>query len=496
MFSRMEVPRRLSLLLLLAPAMVPGQTAGTVVGIKGPHFIVNGNPTYTAASGFAAADPNLEGTLLNVRTVQAIFDDENYPNGGSRSHPYLSNTLGNIFWDYPDGAWDPERNVREFLAALPDWRRCGLLAFTVNLQGGGPPDGNYGEKITLQPQNNSGFDVHGNLKPAYAARLRRVIAEADRLGMVVIVGFFYFGSNERIEITPDDRYVKEAIRQGCRFLRDLPHRNVLIEINNETNQRSYKHRILQPEGALDAVLLAQETVERRIPVSMSWSGGIMPRGSRGDAALRAVDYIMFHTNGQTPEEVHQSIQAMRRWVGYDRPLIINEDGVSTFNLLAAVQEHVGWGFYDNGLGNYRDGFQNPPVNWKISSPVKWMFFEQVARLTGSTPPPKPAYTADDAPEIEIFGLKPGQVLKEPVWVEAIVRDRHPRWPIKRVEFFIDGKPYSYSNRPPYMLNNQEWWDMVDVPNGNHVLRVAAYDRRGPRFSEVCTLVEIPFTIAK
>ena len=52
----------------------------------------------------------------------------------------------------------------------------------------------------------------------------------------------------------------------------------------------------------------------------------MPRGSRGDAALRAVDYIMFHTNGQTPEEVHQTIAAMRRWTGYERPLIINEDG--------------------------------------------------------------------------------------------------------------------------------------------------------------------------
>ena len=96
------------------------------------------------------------------------------------------------------------------------------MAFTVNLQGGGPPDGNYGEKITLQPHNNSGFDEHGNLKPAYAGRLRRLIAEADRLGMVAIVGFFYFGSNERIEITPDDRYVKEAIRQGCRFLKELP----------------------------------------------------------------------------------------------------------------------------------------------------------------------------------------------------------------------------------------------------------------------------------
>ena len=129
-----------------------------MVGIRGSQFTINGQPSYTPASGFPSANANLAGTLLNVRAVQAIFDDANYPNQGSRLHPYQSNTLGPIFWDYPDGPWDPERNVREFLAALPDWRRCGLLAFTVNLQGGGPPDGNYGERITLQPHNNSGFD--------------------------------------------------------------------------------------------------------------------------------------------------------------------------------------------------------------------------------------------------------------------------------------------------------------------------------------------------
>ena len=490
------MPSAALLACLLAGFAANPALPATVVGIHGYQFTLNGVPTYTAAAGFPAADPNLAGTLLNVRAVQAIFDDANYPRQGSRVHPYQSNTLGDIFWDYPDGSWDPERNVREFLAALPDWRRAGVLAFTVNLQGGGPPDGNYGERISLQPHWNSGFDPHGNLKPAYAERLRRVIAEADRLGMVAIVGFFYFGSNERIEITPDDRYVREAIRQGCAFLKQLPHRNVLIEINNETNATSYKHRILQPEGSLDAVLLAQQTVNREIPVSMSWSGGIMPRGSRGDAALRAVDYVMFHTNGKTPEGVHETIHAMRAWTGHDRPVIINEDGVSTFNLEAAVQEHVSWGYYDNGWGDYRDGFQCPPVNWRISSPVKWLFFEQVARLTGSPAPPKPDYQSNETPEIEVFGLKPGQVLKDKAWVEAIVRDRHPRWPIKRVEFFLDAKPYSYRLSAPYWLNGQEWWDLVGVPAGRHVLRVVAYDMRGPRFAEACSMVEVPFSIEK
>src|ERR1700726_1114738 len=111
----------------------------TVVGIRGPQFTLNGQLTYSAAAGFPRADPNLAGTLLNVRAVQGIFDDANYPQMGSRKNPYRSNTLGDIFWDYPDGPWDAERNVREFLAALPDWRRCGLLAFTPTRRGPAAP---------------------------------------------------------------------------------------------------------------------------------------------------------------------------------------------------------------------------------------------------------------------------------------------------------------------------------------------------------------------
>ena len=52
--------------------------------------------------------------LLNSRMVQGIFDDRN------------PETVKN--WAYPDtGKWDPERNTREFIAAMPDWRRHGLL---------------------------------------------------------------------------------------------------------------------------------------------------------------------------------------------------------------------------------------------------------------------------------------------------------------------------------------------------------------------------------
>ena len=71
--------------LLVAASDLPAQT---VVAIRGTRFTINGELTYTAASGFPRADAKLAGTLLNVRAVQAIFDDSHYPEQGSRNRPY------------------------------------------------------------------------------------------------------------------------------------------------------------------------------------------------------------------------------------------------------------------------------------------------------------------------------------------------------------------------------------------------------------------------
>ena len=473
--------------LILAPLSLAQQTR---VGIRGAQFMVNGKVTYSAEQGFPAAHALIAGTLLNVRAVQAVFEDSQYPGSGSRRNPYATNVMGPVWFDYPDAPFDPERNLREFLSALPQWRKCGVLAFTINLQGGGPVDGNYGENVPMQPHRNMAFEADGTLRPAYLSRVKRVIERADELGMVVLVGLFYQGQNARMEELPNDAAIRRGIVEAVRWLKRQPHRNVMIEIQNEVGVRGYKHRLLTPAGAADALILARDEAAGEFPVSVSWVGGM-----RDERALKAADFILFHTNGRTPEAVHDEIAAMRRLGGYEKPLLINEDGVSTFNLHAAAEEHVGWGFYDQGTNNYMDGFQSPPVNWGVSSLVKWLFFEQVSKLTGSPVPPRPAFNNPEAPQVTVFGLSDGQILTKPVWIEAIVEDRHPRWPIKRVEFFIDAKPYSYRGRAPYLLGNVEFWNPQQLDAGDHVLRVVAFDMRGPRFSETAAMTEIRFRVA-
>src|SRR5215510_15383249 len=94
----------------------------TEVSIRGDAFFINGRPTY---AGRSYNGKRVEGLLMNVRVVQGIFDDLN-PETATR-------------WVYPDTKkWDPERNTNEFVAAMSEWKRHGVLAFTINLQGGSP----------------------------------------------------------------------------------------------------------------------------------------------------------------------------------------------------------------------------------------------------------------------------------------------------------------------------------------------------------------------
>ena len=112
--------------------------------------------------------------------VQGIFDDLN---------PETRK------WAYPDtGSWDAERNTREFLAAMPEWRRHGLLGLHHQPPGRQPAG-------LLQDAALAQLRLHadGSLRPDYMRRLERILDRADELGMVAILGLFYFGQDERLE---------------------------------------------------------------------------------------------------------------------------------------------------------------------------------------------------------------------------------------------------------------------------------------------------------
>ena len=337
----------------------------TSVSIVGDDFYINGRPTYENRRWNGR---RIEGLLLNSRMVQGVFDDRN------------AQTVSR--WAYPDtGKWDAERNTREFLAAMPEWRQHGLLAFTINLQGGSPEG--YSKE---QPWHNSAIESDGSLRPDAMSRLERILNRADELGLAVILGYFYFGQDERIA---DETSVMRAVDNLTGWLFDRGYRNVLVEINNECNVR-YDHAVLRPDRVHELIEHVRDISRdgRHLLVGTSYGGGTIPK----ENVARVSDFLLVHGNGvSAPNRISEMVRQTKKVSGYrGQPILFNEDDHFDFdkpanNFVAAVGEHASWGYFDPGKNDYRDGYQSPPVNWGLNTERKKAFFKLVSEISGVVP---------------------------------------------------------------------------------------------------------------
>ena len=349
----------------------------THIAMDGPRFFINGKPTY---EGRAYRGRCIEGLLLNSRMIQAIFDDA-CPE--TRKH-----------WVYPDtGTWDPDRNTDEFCAALPGYRRHGLLAVTVGLQGGG----SIYTKDIYDRYEASAFAPDGSFRKPFFDRLLRVLEAADDADMVVIVNYFYWKHVARLS----DDAVRRATETATAWLLASGYRNVLVDVANESNP-FWKRDLLEPGRIHELIEIAQSTTldGRRLLVSASTGGdGQIPTGR-----WRAIeDFSLPHGNGCLPGQLKAKLATLKATDAHrtrPRPILVNEDSVFVDNLEAAVGEGCSWGFYCQGYGSaYRDrmdwtthgretryedlsGFQTLPVNWGINTPIKKAFFDKVLEMTG------------------------------------------------------------------------------------------------------------------
>ncbi|MCL4797419.1 MAG: hypothetical protein KJZ84_22835 [Bryobacteraceae bacterium] len=350
---------------LATAAALPLRAAGkTEVSIRGTDFLINGRPTY---EGREWKGSRIEGMLMNSRMVQGVFDDEN-PETVQR-------------WAYPDtGRWDPERNTREFLAAMPEWRRHGLLSFTINFQGGSPQG--YSKE---QPWLNNAFHPDGSLKPAFLNRMRRILDRADELGMTPIVGYFYFGQDEHLK---DDAAVRRATESATRWLLAQDYRHVMVEVANECDNRAYQQPLIQAPNIHELIDLVKSirVGGRRLLVSASYNGRSIPRPN----LVKTADYLLIHGNGvKDPAFITEMVQRTREVEGYrPMPIVFNEDDHFDFdqpvnNFVNAVRAGASWGYFDPGASNYRDGYQCPPVQWGLNTERKKQFFGLVKEMTGA-----------------------------------------------------------------------------------------------------------------
>ncbi|MBN1402710.1 MAG: hypothetical protein JXA74_17850 [Anaerolineae bacterium] len=368
------------------------------LSIDGSHFYQGDAPTYTRRTGFPSADPRLTGLLLNHRVVNGIFDDLN------PSHDYDGD--GRDDWAYADtGRWDPERNTRQFVEAMPVWRAQGVIAFTIGLQGGNPfrvsppPPG-----LRVEALDCGAFNEDGSLRPAFMARLKRILDQARELDMAPIVNYFYHGGAQRI----GEHALEAAVDNATRWLLEQNYDGLIIDVANECDIASYRPE-LQLERIHEMIYRIKDEVDlyaarirqsRRFYASASFTGGY----SRAErlatlpaAFIHAADLLLPHGNRCTTEEVRAAIEALRQRVAEvstkTLPIVYNEDiqappegdwqdyGGDLEHLEACLKVHVSWG---NLIRSHQ---WVPCEDWAGGSAVQAAWYARTRELAGQPNPP-------------------------------------------------------------------------------------------------------------
>jgi hypothetical protein len=336
----------------------------TVVAIKGDEFLINGKPTYEDRYWNGT---KIQGLLMNSRMVQGIFDDLN------------DTTI--YYWAYPDTKkWDADRNTAEFIQNMELWHSYGLLSFTINMQGGSPQG--YSMK---QPWINSAYREDGSLREDYMKRLEKILDRADELGMVPILGLFYFGQDQNLS---DEKAVVSAVNNVIDWLHEKEYRNILIEVNNESNV-SYDHDILKPARVSELIEMIQKKERNgfRYYAGTSYGGGFIPLPN----VVSSSDFILIHGNGVSdPGYISLMVDSTRKVQGYTpKPILFNEDDHFDFekdtnNFINAVKSYASWGYFDYRMKDepFEEGYQSVPVDWGINSERKKGFFRLMKEITG------------------------------------------------------------------------------------------------------------------
>lgn len=338
----------------------------TEVSIKGESFYINGRPTY---EGRYWNEKKVEGLLMNSRMVQGVFDNIG------------ENKEANKRFAYSDtNEWSAERNTKEFVEAMSEWHSYGLLAFTVNLQGGSPMG--YGGNVGFV---NSAFNRDGSMREDYKKRLKLIIERADELGMVVILGYFYQGQDENLE---NEKAVYRAVKEATEWVLESGYLNVMVEIANECDVKSYDHDIIKVANNHKLIEYAKSITRdgRRLLVSTSLKGCSIPT----EEIVATSDYVLIHGNGmKKPDQMIKALKNTRALKNYTpKPIVVNEDDNYNFesqfcNINLAVENYASWGMFDYRRegDNPADGFQSVPVDWRVNTYRKKQFFERVKEIT-------------------------------------------------------------------------------------------------------------------
>jgi CubicO group peptidase (beta-lactamase class C family) len=346
--------------------------AATHVSIVGDQWHINGRVTGPGAKA--------EGLLMNVRMVNATFEDRN---DATR----------------PQG-FDPDANANAFIRRIPDYARCGIRAVTLGLQGG---------HCGYEGAINSAFHSDGSLREVDLQRVRRVIEACDQQGLIVILGCYYQRADQ---ILKDETALRAGVVNTAKWVKECGFTNLVLEIANEYGHGGFDHTILKTaSGVAELIELARRSAPKLL-VSASGLG----HGALHDEVAQASDCLLIHLNTTKLDDIPRRIAALKK---HRKPILVNEDDRLGDEAAKAarlcVANGASWGFMhkkENQFYPFRYGGAN-------DDPRVYAAIQHLTTANDDFPPPESrgGWPKIEKPEdLRRLGLDPGRLAELKDWL--------------------------------------------------------------------------------
>lgn len=344
-------------LLTAGPAAALEIATGSMLGprYKQDRFYVRNSrgSRWSQTNEGSAYRKKLRGSLAMLRAAQGLFDDE---------------------W-LTEREFDPEANTNRLIAQLDVYKQHGIGGIAVSLQGADPGYAPQVNGIARGPSADLGrgagalvsaYKADGSLKPAWAARLARLIAETDKRGMVLCLILFQQYQDEALR-SPEA--IVAAARNVARLLVARDARNVILDLADAWDAQgdSWDHRRFIPrniDNLIRAVREEFQDAEFSLPIGASTSAAMAYPMS----LARVCDVVLLQGGGRSAAD---KLARSRQLKEYGRAvLMIDDENGGGADAAALARENTaaeafltnaaGWSFRPKGLAD-RFPFEYAPA---------------------------------------------------------------------------------------------------------------------------------------
>jgi len=290
----------------------------TQVSIKGDRWYINGEKTNPGSPA--------EGLLMNVRMVNAVFEDRGEG------------------WKDQVETFNPDENTKNFINQIPAYVALGVNAFVISLQGGLP---GYEGAI------NTAFERNGDLRKSYFDRVAKVLKAADHQGAAIILSCFYQRQRDHEFALENKQAIIEAVRNTALWIGKEGFTNVVLEIANEYPHGGYggwpeSDWLVSEEGQVELMKTARKAHPGLLVSTSGLGNGIFP-----EALVGSADFLLIHFNNTALTDYAEKINLLKK---YGKPIVCNEDDktgkVGAAALAYSVINGAAWGFMESGVNQH------------------------------------------------------------------------------------------------------------------------------------------------